>query len=99
MIGMHGTYRANMSSSECDLMVAVGVRFDDRVTGRTDAFAPNARIIHIDIDPTSIRKTIPVTVPIVGDCRRTLQELLRMLEQEDLGDLEERRRSWLERIE
>jgi len=67
MIGMHGTYRANMSSAECDLLIAIGVRFDDRVTGRTDAFAPKAKIVHIDIDPTSIQKNIPVTIPIVGD--------------------------------
>ena len=98
MIGMHGTYRANMASAECDLMIAIGVRFDDRVTGRTDAFAPNADIVHIDIDPTSIRKNIPVTVPIVGDCRCTLRKLLEMLENEDLGDLEEQRRPWLDRI-
>ena len=99
MIGMHGTYRANMSTAECDLMVAVGVRFDDRVTGRTDAFAPNAKIVHIDIDPTSIRKNIPVAVPIVGDCRNTLDRLLGLLEKEDLGDLESKRGPWLERIE
>jgi len=99
MIGMHGTYRANMSSSECDLMVAVGVRFDDRVTGRVDAFAPNAQIIHIDIDPTSIRKNIPVSVPIVGDCRITLQKLNSLLAKEDLGNLGAIRAPWLERIE
>ena len=63
MIGMHGTYRANMSTGECDLLMGIGVRFDDRVTGRIDAFAPNAKIVHIDIDPTSIRKNIPVTAP------------------------------------
>jgi len=99
MIGMHGTYRANMSTAECDLMVAVGVRFDDRVTGKTDEFAPNARIIHIDIDPTSIRKNIPVAIPIVGDCRRTLKKLIRMLEDENFEGLEERRLPWLRQIE
>ena len=98
MIGMHGTYRANMSSGECDLMIAVGVRFDDRVTGKTDVFAPGAKIVHIDIDPTSIRKNIPVTVPIVGDCKITLEKLNGILEKEDLGDVEEKRRPWLERI-
>lgn len=98
MIGMHGTYRANMSSGECDLMLAVGVRFDDRVTGKTDVFAPGAKIVHIDIDPTSIRKNIPVTVPIVGDCRITLEKLNAILEKEDLGDMEEKHRSWLEQI-
>lgn len=70
MPGMHGTYRANMSIGECDLMIAVGVRFDDRVTGKVETFAPNARIVQIDIDPTSIHKNIPVTCPIVGDVQR-----------------------------
>jgi len=99
MIGMHGTYRANMSTSECDLLVAVGVRFDDRVTGRIDAFAPKAQIVHIDIDPTSIRKNIRVSVPIVGDCRITLHKLNRMLEAETLENLKERRDPWLQQIE
>lgn len=58
MIGMHGTYRANKSTSGCDLLIAIGTRFDDRVTGKTDAFASQANIVHIDIDPTSIRKNI-----------------------------------------
>jgi acetolactate synthase-1/2/3 large subunit len=95
MIGMHGTYRANMSSAVCDLMIAVGVRFDDRVTGKIDAFAPNAKIVHIDIDPTSIRKNIPVSVPIVGDCKITLHKLNSLLAKEDLGDLPELRSPWL----
>ncbi|MGD8369102.1 MAG: biosynthetic-type acetolactate synthase large subunit [Desulfobacterales bacterium] len=99
MIGMHGTYRANMSTSGCDLLLAIGVRFDDRVTGKTDAFAAQAKIVHIDIDPTSIRKNIPVTVPVVGDCRRTLQMLNQLLEEEDLGDLDARRQPWLDQIE
>ena len=99
MIGMHGTYRANMASSECDLMIAVGVRFDDRVTGQVDAFAPHARIVHIDIDPTSIRKNIQVSVPIVGDCRITLQKLNTLLAKESLGHLDALRAPWLEQIE
>jgi acetolactate synthase-1/2/3 large subunit len=99
MIGMHGTFRANMSSSECDLLVAIGVRFDDRVTGKSDTFAPNAKIVHIDIDPTSIRKNIPVTIPIVGDCKITLQSLNKLLDEDGLGNLPEIRRDWLSRIE
>jgi acetolactate synthase-1/2/3 large subunit len=99
MIGMHGTYRANLSTSECDLMIAIGVRFDDRVTGKTETFASQAKIVHIDIDPTSIRKNIPVTVPIVGDCRVTLQKLNKLLERETLGDLDHKRRTWLDQIE
>ena len=67
MLGMHGTYEANMAMHGCDVMVAVGARFDDRITGRLDAFAPHAKIIHIDIDPSSINKNVQVDVPIVGD--------------------------------
>jgi len=83
MIGMHGTYRANMATGACDLLIAVGVRFDDRVTGRTDAFAAQAKIVHIDIDPTSIRKNVLVSLPLVGDCRITLSELNRLIEAID----------------
>ena len=99
MIGMHGTYRANMSTSECDLLVAIGVRFDDRVTGKTDAFAAQADIVHIDIDPTSIRKNIPVSVPVVGDCKASLTMLNDLLDRAELGDINERRAGWLERID
>jgi len=95
MIGMHGTYRANMSSAECDLLIAVGVRFDDRVTGKTDTFAPKAKIIHIDIDPTSIRKNIPVTIPVVGDCKITLRKLNSLLSKEKMGNLKQKRKPWL----
>jgi len=98
MIGMHGTYRANMSTGESDLIIAIGVRFDDRVTGRTDAFAVNAKIVHIDIDPTSIRKNIPVSIPIVGDCKITLKKLNKLLDEEHLGDLKKKRGQWLNRI-
>jgi acetolactate synthase-1/2/3 large subunit len=99
MIGMHGTYRANMSTGECDLLMGIGVRFDDRVTGRTDAFAPNAQIVHIDIDPTSIRKNIPVTAPVVGDCKITLKQLNKLLKKENLGDLKKKRKKWFDQIE
>jgi acetolactate synthase-1/2/3 large subunit len=99
MIGMHGTYRANMSSSECDLLIGIGVRFDDRVTGKIDSFAPNAKIVHIDIDPTSIRKNIRVTVPIVGDCKVTLNKLNHLLSKEKLGNLSRKRKPWLDQIE
>jgi len=99
MIGMHGTYRANMSSASCDLMIAVGVRFDDRVTGKTDAFAAQANIVHIDIDPTSIRKNINVQVPVVGDCKRTLTKLNEIIQKEDFKDIKKKRASWLEKID
>lgn len=99
MIGMHGTYRANMSVGECDLLISIGVRFDDRVTGKTDAFAPQAKIVHIDIDPTSIRKNIPVAIPVVGDCKISLEQLNALLNETDLGNLDQERRSWFDRIE
>ena len=98
MIGMHGTYRANMSTGVCDLIIAIGVRFDDRVTGKTDAFASQAKIVHIDIDPTSIRKNIPVAIPIVGDCKITIGILNDLIDQTDLGDLNNRRKNWLNQI-
>ncbi|MBW2216396.1 MAG: biosynthetic-type acetolactate synthase large subunit [Deltaproteobacteria bacterium] len=99
MIGMHGTYRANMSSGACDLLIAIGVRFDDRVTGRTDAFATNAKIVHVDIDPTSIRKNVPVSIPVVGDCKVTLEMLNDLLDEEDLSALGKQCEPWLEQIE
>ena len=99
MIGMHGTYRANMSTAACDLMIAIGVRFDDRVTGKTDAFAQQAKIVHIDIDPTSIRKNIPVTIPVVGDCRQTLEMLNELLEKEDFSGAQKARAAWINQIE
>lgn len=99
MIGMHGTYRANMSSAECDLLLAVGVRFDDRVTGKTEDFAPKAKIVHIDIDPTSIRKNVPVTIPIVGDCKATLQQLNALLAEAGFDGGGEMRAPWLKKIE
>ena len=70
MVGMHGTYAANLAINNADLLVCVGARFDDRVTGKLTAFASKARIVHIDIDPTSIRKNVEVDVPVVGDCRQ-----------------------------
>lgn len=99
MIGMHGTYRANMSSSECDLLIAIGVRFDDRVTGKIDEFASKAKVVHIDIDPTSIRKTISVTIPIVGDCKIALTYLNRLLKEDRRKRFEENRGPWFRQIE
>ncbi|MCP4624818.1 MAG: biosynthetic-type acetolactate synthase large subunit [bacterium] len=99
MIGMHGTYRANMVTSVCDLMISIGVRFDDRVTGKTDAFAAQSQIVHIDIDPTTIRKNIPVTVPVVGDCKTSLEQLNRFIDEVDLGNLDQKRKKWFEQIE
>ncbi len=75
MLGMHGTYYANHAVNECDLLIAVGARFDDRVTGKVAEFAPHAQVIHIDIDPSSVQKNVRVDVPIVGDCKNVLSEL------------------------
>ncbi len=72
MLGMHGTYAANKAVSNADVIIAAGARFDDRVTGKLSSFAPGAKIIHIDIDPTSIRKNVEVHVPVVGDCKQAL---------------------------
>jgi acetolactate synthase-1/2/3 large subunit len=99
MLGMHGTYRANMAISESDLMLAVGVRFDDRVTGKTDEFANNATIVHIDIDPTSIHKNVSVDIPIVGDCKETLEALNCLLEKEDKDAVAPKREGWKKTIE
>ena len=99
MIGMHGTYRANMSTSFCDLLIGIGVRFDDRVTGKTDAFASQAKIVHVDIDPTSIRKNVPVTIPIVGDCRSTLQSLNALIKPLGKSALKDKRKPWMDQIQ
>ncbi len=98
MIGMHGTYQANLCTGQCDLMVSIGVRFDDRVTGKTDTFASQAKIVHIDIDPTSIRKNVPVTIPVVGDCKSALEHLNTLLDETDLGNLKKKRKPWLDQI-
>ncbi len=99
MIGMHGTYRANMSTSFCDLLIGIGVRFDDRVTGKTEAFASQAKIVHVDIDPTSIRKNVPVTIPIVGDCRSTLESLNTLIKPLDKTTLTDKRKPWMDQIQ
>jgi len=78
MLGMHGTWEANWSMHDCDLMICVGARFDDRITGRLDAFSPGSKKIHIDIDPSSINKNVKVDLPIVGDCAHVLDEMLRL---------------------
>jgi acetolactate synthase-1/2/3 large subunit len=76
MLGMHGTYEANMAMHDCDVMIAIGARFDDRITGRIDGFSPNSKKIHIDIDPSSINKNVHAHVPIIGDVAYVLEEML-----------------------
>ncbi len=86
MLGMHGTYYANHAVQKSDLIIAIGARFDDRITGKIDMFAPHAKIIHIDIDPTSISKNVKVDIPIVGDARNILMELNKLVKKKNLGD-------------
>ncbi|HEX6958354.1 MAG TPA: thiamine pyrophosphate-dependent enzyme, partial [Ferrovibrio sp.] len=76
MLGMHGTYEANMAMHDCDAMFCIGARFDDRITGKTDAFSPGSRKVHVDIDPSSINKNIRVDVPVVGDVAPVLEDML-----------------------
>lgn len=99
MLGMHGTYEANMAMYECDVMLAVGARFDDRVTGDLKKFSPHAKIIHIDIDPASIGKNVPVEVPIVGDASAALEQLLEALGQSKTQQDEQSLSQWWEQIE
>ncbi|MDH5428087.1 MAG: biosynthetic-type acetolactate synthase large subunit [Nitrospirota bacterium] len=99
MLGMHGTYVANMAMHYSDLVIAVGARFDDRVTGKVSEFCPTAKVIHIDIDPTSIRKNIQVDIPIVGDCKRVLIELNDILRATVNGNQKEQRKPWWDQLE
>ena len=99
MLGMHGTFRANMAMGSTDLLIAIGARFDDRVTGKLDEFAPSAKIIHIDIDPTSISKNVKVDIPIVGDCKDAIKKLLQLVKESPIEDLEKARKPWLDQIQ
>jgi len=92
MLGMHGTRYANYAVTECDLLIGIGVRFDDRVTGKLDTFAPHARIVHIDIDPAEIGKNKKVDIPIVGDVKSVLQDMLAKIQKKKAYD------KWLSRI-
>jgi acetolactate synthase I/II/III large subunit len=78
MLGMHGTLEANLAMHDCDVMICIGARFDDRITGRLDAFSPGSKKIHVDIDPSSINKNVKVDVPIVGDCGHVLEDMVRL---------------------
>ncbi|MGO4572415.1 acetolactate synthase 3 large subunit [Microvirga sp. 2TAF3] len=81
MVGMHGTYESNLAMHECDVMINIGARFDDRITGRLDAFSPYSKRIHVDIDPSSINKNVKVDIPIVGDCAHVLEDMVRLWRQ------------------
>ena len=86
MLGMHGTYEANWAMHDCDFMLCIGARFDDRITGRTDAFSPGSFKVHIDIDPSSINKNIHVQVPIVGDVGSVLADMLALWKERGSQD-------------
>ena len=98
MLGMHGTYYANMAVSNCDLLVAVGVRFDDRVTGTIETFAANAKIVHIDIDPSSINKNVAVDLPIIGDTQAVLKDLIKYFDEHNYTYEVSERQEWLDQI-
>jgi acetolactate synthase-1/2/3 large subunit len=98
MLGMHGTFHANMGVTHCDVLIAIGARFDDRVTGRIESFSPHSKKIHIDIDPTSISKNVPVDIPIVGDARNILKILLKYLEEEVEHDWGRKHADWNNQI-
>ena len=99
MLGMHGTYEANLAMHDCDVMINIGARFDDRITGRVDSFSPNSRKIHVDIDPASINKVIQVHVPIIGDCGRVLEEMIRIWRSKTNQPRTEAIKPWWSQIE
>ncbi|WP_321339303.1 acetolactate synthase 3 large subunit [Breoghania sp.] len=99
MLGMHGTYEANMAMHDCDVMVCIGARFDDRITGRVDAFSPNSTKIHIDIDPSSINKNVAVDLPIVGDVGHVLEDLVRIWRSSALKLNETALKAWWKQID
>jgi acetolactate synthase I/II/III large subunit len=94
MLGMHGLYEANMAMHGCDVMIAIGARFDDRVTGRLDAFSPKSKKIHVDIDPSSINKNVRIDVPIVGDCANVLADFIRVWKETRQKADREALRAW-----
>ncbi len=99
MLGMHGTYEANMGMHNCDVLVAIGARFDDRVTGNVDKFCPTATVIHVDIDPASISKNVKVDVPIVGPVDQVLKEMLKVLKESKKKPDADAQKAWWKQIE
>jgi len=98
MLGMHGNYWANIAVSQCDVLFAIGTRFSDRITGNLKKFCSGAKIIHVDIDPCSISKNVPVDIPIVGHSKNVLQDMLNMLDEEEAKKSYEKRQNWLNNI-
>ncbi len=99
MLGMHGTYEANMAMHECDVLVAIGARFDDRITGDLNKFCPYARIVHIDIDPSSIAKNVAVDIPIVGDAGHVLKDLIAAIQASGKHPDKEALKAWWKQIQ
>ena len=99
MLGMHGTYEANTAMHNSDLILGIGVRFDDRTTNNLAKYCPNAKVIHVDVDPTSISKTVPVAIPIVGSAESVLDEFLSLLEDENLAKSQSDLTDWWKEIE
>lgn len=99
MLGMHGTYEANMAMHDCDVLVAIGARFDDRITGDLNKFCPYARIIHVDVDPSSIAKNVPVDVPIVGSARSVLKEMITLIRAAERKPDAEAIKAWWKQIQ
>ena len=99
MLGMHGTYEANLAMHDCDVMINIGARFDDRITGRIDAFSPGSAKIHVDIDPSSINKVVNVDIPIIGDCARVLSEMVRVWRSKTNQPRTEALAPWWKQIE
>src|SRR5262249_14169633 len=99
MLGMHGSLEANMCMAECDVMINIGARFDDRVTGRLDAFSQKSKKIHVDIDPSSINKNVLVHVPIVGDAGSVIKDMIRMWKEEKLQADKKALAEWWTQIE
>ena len=98
MLGMHGTYEANMAMHHCDVLIAIGARFDDRVTGDLEKFCPEAKIVHIDIDPASISKNVPVDIPIVGSVSNVLTDLIEAIEARGHGTVDRESDPWWQQI-
>lgn len=99
MLGMHGTYEANMAMHDSDVIIAIGARFDDRVTGKLDEFCPHAQIIHIDVDPASISKTVKVAIPIVGEVKPVLEQMLEMIRESKKKPSKKALESWWKQID